>query len=85
MASVSWWPSRTGLSKTGKQGITLSLHQANVNATRQEGAEDLSLCGEGKKGEETELLQEPPTTSNWSCAALTLGSPSICSASGAEN
>lgn len=69
--------------ETQKKGITFSLHQANVNATGQEGAGDLSLRGEGRKGEEMELLQEPPTPSNWSCAntfaALTLGSLSICS------
>ena len=70
---------------TGKKGsIAFSLHQATVNATRRQGAGALCLCGEGRRGEEMDRLQEPPTTSTWSCAntfaALTLGSPSICSA-----
>lgn len=83
VALVSPFPSGAGLSRQNPgERHHLFTAPSNINATP--GAADLSLGGEGRKRGEVETLQEPPTTSNWSCTntsvATTPGSLRICSA-----
>lgn len=83
-ALASQLPSGAGLRRQRNREARRHLFTApsNTNATRQEGAGDLSPRGEGR--EEMETRQEPPTTSNWSLAsvfaAVAPGRPSFCSA-----
>lgn len=77
---------RLGLARHRAGWHRLSTAPSNTNATRQEGAGGRPSPSDsgGRKSEGTEVLQEPPTSSNWPranpSAATTLGSPGICSA-----
>lgn len=83
-ALVSEFPSGAGLSRQrdGEERHHLFTAPSDINATRQEGAEDLSLCGEGRKRGNVNV---PGATHHiWACtstfAAITLGRRSNCSA-----